>query len=77
MVIYTCILQKGKEYYECYEGFIHFDGEEFEDYRNISIPSSSCEFNLFKKILERTQIIPFIPKKGEYKIFFESINSVF
>jgi hypothetical protein len=75
MVIYTCILQKGKDYYECYEGFIEFDGEEFEDYRNISIPSSNCKFKLFRKIIERYQIMLFIPRN--YKIIFESIDSIF
>jgi len=75
MVIYTSILQKGKDYYECYEGFIEFDGEEFEDYRNISIPSSNCKFKLFRKIIERYQIMLFIPRN--YKIIFESIDSIF
>ena len=76
MVIYTCFLEKGKDYYQCFEGFIEFDGEEFEDYRNISIPpSTNLKFYLFQKIVEMNQVKLFIPPN--YKVIFEKVDRIF
>jgi hypothetical protein len=52
MVIYTCILRKNTNYYECMKG--NFDYIDFDllDYKNISVPSSTLQFPIFQQIQE-------------------------
>jgi hypothetical protein len=63
MVIYTCILRRGADKYECYEGFLDFNKVDLEDYKNISVPSSSLKIDLLKKFEELHYVrLSFPPK---------------
>ncbi len=53
MVIYTCIKNINKNYYECYKGIKEFDNTLLDDFRMISIPSSNLQFDIFKNIMDK------------------------
>ncbi len=76
MVIYTCILRKGSNYYECYEGFREFPDLILEDYRNISVPPSERKFYFFKKLEEINLVKLFFPPKYQQKILYPDLISM-
>ena len=61
MVIYTCILRRTTNQYECKKGNFDSTNENFLDYRNISIPSSMLQFEIFQQIEEFTRIKHSLP----------------
>ena len=63
MVIYTCILRRGANKYECYEGFREFNEVELEDYKNISVPASSLKLEPLRKFEELHYVRLFFPPK--------------
>jgi hypothetical protein len=52
MVIYTCILRKTNNYYQCKKGNFDYTYLDLLDYKNISIPSSILKFPFFQQIEE-------------------------
>ena len=52
MVIYTCILRKTNNYYECMKGNFDYTDLDLFDYKNISIPSSTLQFLILQQIQE-------------------------
>ena len=76
MVIYTCILKKGMDRYECYEGFREFPDVPLEDYRNISVPSSERKFYFFKKLEEINLVKLFFPPEFQKTILYPDLISM-
>jgi hypothetical protein len=70
MVIYTCIRKINKDYYECYKGTFEFPETNLEDYRMISIPSSTLTFELFQNFEEQMLLLLNIHPKYRKKTKF-------
>jgi len=72
MVIYTCILRRTSNYYECKKGNFEYIDIDLLDYRNISIPSSSLQFPFFQQIEEFTFIKHSLPIQYQksMKVYF-------
>ena len=73
MVIYTCILRKSTNYYECMKGNFEYSDLDLLDYKNVSIPSSILSIPIFQQIQEFTYIKFSLPSdyQKNMKVYFE------
>ncbi len=73
MVIYTCILRKNTNSYECIKGHFDYSYLDLFDYKNVSIPSSTLSIPIFQQIEEFTYIKFSLPSEYQktMKVYFE------
>lgn len=62
MTIYTCVRRKNENFYTCKKGFFDTSEIELNDYKILSIPSSTLTFDVLRNILELEYLKCFFPK---------------